>query len=573
MKPKILLTAILVFTLGFSLSLAAPALATQSLNTGQSSTDGSNPGERPAADWTDPAVFYQSTWPHPLYSDLSDDGARLVALIPYSGSDKTTRNIVATEMDGGSWKTPVVIAQNGAYSDETLQILPQVTHPVISGDGNTIAYVGYTGVTYGVYVVDRQGDAWSTPSLINTGLENTHYWISISQDGSTLALCNYPFFGTQQVYVVTRNNGTWSAPVTIGDGRYPSLSADGKRLAYVFSVDVAFSEKINGSWTAPVNLTSYDYLKYMVDYPQMSGDGASIYYWIVTSVPSGTVSIETDQNLYVMRRTGAAWGQPQRINKERVLPAEVTKGPAAADYYANRFIFSVPVTETQGSDLFVLASNLFTTEWVNGAWQEAPLVEYNGHGNYNKWPQLTPDGKTLTFDAGTRYIPGELPIYDALWKMTTTDAPYVPVSVSALISPSGGSLYSAIDQTSYIFPPGTFPFPVLFTHTFIPLPAPPPIGMTDIGHSFSITAVLSTTGQPVQPTIPFTVTIDYSSTGTGTAITNTLGLFTLDTSNWTGIGGLNNAALQKMFGPIGHLSKFTVLGETHPLFLPVVLQR
>ena len=44
--------------------------------------------------------------------------------------------------------------------------------------------MGYTGETYGAYVVTRQPDGqWSDPALINTGLPNTHYWISLIVTG------------------------------------------------------------------------------------------------------------------------------------------------------------------------------------------------------------------------------------------------------------------------------------------------------------------------------------------------------------------------------------------------------
>ena len=71
--------------------------------------------------------------------------------------------------------------------------MPQYTHPIISGDGNTIVYVGYTGTTFAAYIVNRLPAVAGTPQLLDTGLANTHYWISLSQDGNTLALASYSF--------------------------------------------------------------------------------------------------------------------------------------------------------------------------------------------------------------------------------------------------------------------------------------------------------------------------------------------------------------------------------------------
>ncbi len=69
---------------------------------------------------------------------VSDDGARLVAVDVVNGEDKS-RNIVVSEFSNGAWQPVQVIAQNGVCDTS------QDTHLVMSGDGNTIAYVDWTG--------------------------------------------------------------------------------------------------------------------------------------------------------------------------------------------------------------------------------------------------------------------------------------------------------------------------------------------------------------------------------------------------------------------------------------------
>ena len=73
--------------------------------------------EEPATGWSTPTILYPEVWPDPLYFSVSDNGARLVALLPASGSDDNSRHIVTSELIGGVWQEPVVIAQNGAYSE------------------------------------------------------------------------------------------------------------------------------------------------------------------------------------------------------------------------------------------------------------------------------------------------------------------------------------------------------------------------------------------------------------------------------------------------------------------------
>jgi hypothetical protein len=535
-----------------------------------------------STDWSAPAVIYDEAWPDPLRFSLNDDATRLVALIPDSGNDDTSRHIVVSEFITGTWQPPIVIAQNGAYSDAAMQWLPQQTHPVISGDGTTIAYVGYTGTTFGVYIANRLPEGgWSDPALLNTGLANTHYRISLSRDGNTLAFSDYPFLGIQQLYLMVRQAGVWGAPQQIGAGGNPSLSADGRKLAFVSNARVAFVEQILGAWSAPQILTGNDPDRLFVENPQMSGDGRAIYYWLVDLVPAGNTLIRTAQNLFVLRREGVAWSAPQQVNAAPLLPSGVTDSPAAANHFATRLIYTRPVTTTDPGDghTYVSGSHLEASEWVSATWQTTRLVESNGFGNYNKWPRLTPDGKTLIFDGGSRYVPGELPIYGALWQITTTVAPPLPaggLSISGLFSGSGGSLFSAFDNIHYLFAAGTFSDTVTITHTFWPNPPPPPVDLTGIGGIGGIgglggafsTTLLGPGGLPVQPLRPVTVTIDYSNTDTGTAIPGSLSLWWLHLGLWARLPGADDPGTETLTAQVDHFSQFAVFGETNRLYLP-----
>ena len=250
----------------------------------------------------------------------------MVALVPNSGSSDTSRHIIVSEVRGDAWQEPVVLAQNGAYSEAASQFLPQRTHPVMSGDGKTIAYVGFTGTTYGAYISTRGTDGvWSAPVLLNTGLPNTHYWVALSRNGNTLALSDYPFAATQHLYVLTRTNGVWSAPVRVSldsgplqGGWTPSLSEDGSRLVFVANAQVMYSQRTADGWSPPIALTNHDAFALSAEFPQLSGDGMSIYYWLVTLVPDGSAMVRAAQNLYGLWWKESEWDVPRLVNSAPV---------------------------------------------------------------------------------------------------------------------------------------------------------------------------------------------------------------------------------------------------------------
>jgi hypothetical protein len=539
------------------------------------------------ADWNLPAVIYPETWPDPLRFSIDNSAAHLVALIPDSGNNATSRQIVVSARAGEAWQAPVVIATNGAYSTDLYQYLPQQSHPVISGDGSTIAYVGYTGSTHAAFVVNRvAGETWSAPAMVPAGLPNTHYWISLSQDGNTLALCDYPFFGTQQVYVISRQNGVWNSPAGVSAGGYPSLSADGRKLAFVRNGQVAFSERQDGAWTSPVTLTNNDANAFIVEYPQMSADGRAIFYWLVKLVPDGNALIRAAQDLYLIRRTGRQWGESQKITPAPLLPASVTDGPAAADRYATRLIYTHAVTATDpiNGQTYVYASQLEVSEGITDTWKTTHLVEANGFGNTNKWPRLTPDGRTLVFDGGTRYGSAS-PINNALWQMTTQTAPPQPpwaFNISALINMGGGSLFSPFDNMGYLFGAGTFSDTVEFTHGLPPMPLPPPPagqfgiggigGIGGLGGLFSANA-LGPDGLSLQPLTPFTVTVNYTGTPTGPTIPGSLNVWWLNMGQWTPLPSQDDPTTRVLTATVNHLSEFAVFGRTNSLYLPAVLRK
>ena len=374
------------------------------------------------AQWSEPEIVWNDAWDEPRGLDIDDSGTRLVTLNPSSGTDENNRSIEVSEQVLGAWQTPIVLAQNGHYSTEPFQQFPQITTPVISGDGETIVYLGHTGTTYAIYFSDRVGGIWTTPTALATGLDTHHHWLSLSRDGDTLALSNYPFLADLHVYVMTRDQQGWSAPVQVDSGnmggQYPSLSADGTRLVWVGNAKVTYSRFLDGSWSAPQYLTSNDWSEYQVEYPQMAADGAALFYWYVTLEDNGGSYTKVSQDLYVMRRRGESWNAPEKVNVDPVTPANDIVVAATADKHASRLVYTRPVIHGDVID----SSNLEISEWQHGTtWSVASLVVQDGYGNYNRFPQLTPDGLSLFFDGRLRYTPSY--VESALWEMETAEEP------------------------------------------------------------------------------------------------------------------------------------------------------
>ena len=388
------------------------------------------------SEWSAPNLIAsgQDTW-----HSISDDGARVVTLEANAAVSETAKPVRFFAKTGDEWTDPVVIGDNGV--DQTpieggMVVLPQYTHPVISGGGGTVAYLGATGSETSQFAIyssawtDSAG--WSTPVTLPTGVDNPHYWLALSADGSRLAYSNYPFLDTTRLYVLTRAGSQWGTPVEVSDsvygGSFPSISASGRELAYLSNTRLMFTEQTGAGWTAPQTLTPASWLaqSIQVENPQISPDGVSIFFWAVQLVPGdepGT-QIRAAQNLYVVRRLGTGWPAPSPIIPTPVLPVSSVDAPAAINRQGTRAIYSRPITETDPywGDTVVTGSYLELTEFVDGAWTTpitlTSISSTSPYACYHRFPRLSADGKRLIYH-GCEDKDG--PVY-GLYEMVTSIA-------------------------------------------------------------------------------------------------------------------------------------------------------
>lgn len=154
--------------------------------------------------------------------------------------------------------------------------------------------------------------------------------------------------------------------------------------------------------------------------------------------------------------------------------------------------------------------------------------------------------------------------------------------VSQAIDPGGGEILSYDGSTTIQIPSGAITETVVVTHS--PAFGMPPGGnLTGIDHVFDVSAVYSST-DPATAGIPawivpghtYTVTVQYTEAEKGTAKEDTLQLYWWDqgSGQWSqqGITSHANTTANVVTAQVDHFSRFAVLGETHRVYLPIVLR-
>lgn len=544
-----------------------------------------NLADAPAPDssqaaWSTP-VFLPSGYGF-THASMDHSGTAVVAINWNSGTtNDNDKQIVLNQYSGGNWSAPQVLANNGYYSDDWFQDPPRDSFPVISGDGQTVAYLGYNAspqageYPYTLYIIDKNGGTWGAPytlaNLIGGNLDND---LDISDDGDTIVFSNAPsMFGTMYVYVVRRVGGIWQVPaVALGEGAQGAVSADGKKVVYQRYSHIYFSELLaNGSWSAPVNLT-HCYLSgtYYLEKPAISGDGNLILFWRVNEEygsadgASAAESTITGQDLYAMRRYGNSWSPPVKLNRITSYAQMDNQSRPAVNFNGTRVAYEQFLNEPGNT------TRVEVVEYTNGYWTTPAAITPPYRGQH---PAISGDGMRVAYYAQT----------DSNWGMavvstTTPPAAFTYQATSASIPVSGGVLASAADGVTTTFASGSFGATATATHTILPAAPllPPGYPLVSIGRGFDLAAVDSATGLPtnVDPGHPYSIMIQYGAQA-GPVIESTLKLYgwhdplcmwvevngTLDTINHT-FSATN----------VGSLALFTLMGESYSNFLPMIVR-
>ena len=165
---------------------------------------------------------------------------------------------------------------------------------MVSGDLQTMAFMGKNPFYSGVYVAVKNGDVWGkpmniTPSIASDGNMDV---VGLSNDGKEMLLAVRDEF-TSNIYISVYENKRWNPAVSMGkpvNSRYyeahATLSPDGKSIYFssnrkesLGGMDIFRCDMLdNGAWGEPVNLGPAINTMLNEDVPVMSPDGKRLYF-------------------------------------------------------------------------------------------------------------------------------------------------------------------------------------------------------------------------------------------------------------------------------------------------------
>ena len=164
----------------------------------------------------------------------------------------------------------------------------------VSGDLQTMAFMGKNPFYNGIYVAVKKGEVWAkpmniTPSVASDGNMDV---VGLSYDGLKMLLAVTDQF-TSNIYVSTYENKRWNPAVSLGkpiNSKYyeaqACFSPDGKSIYFssnrkesVGGMDIFRSDQLeNGTWGEPVNLGPAINTILSEEAPTMSPDGKRLYF-------------------------------------------------------------------------------------------------------------------------------------------------------------------------------------------------------------------------------------------------------------------------------------------------------
>lgn len=158
-------------------------------------------------------------------------------------------------------------------------------------------------------------------------------------------------------------------------------------------------------------------------------------------------------------------------------------------------------------------------------------------------------------------------------RLTPVDVNWFVETVTTTIPSTGGTFVSTDDSTSYEFAPGVFTDTVDVSHSVLyPGSVPSIDNNINLIHAFEVNAISHLTGDPVQPSSAYTITVQYDETKLGNVSESTLALYRWSGTVWeketTSITDISSNVIT---AHPTHFSVWAVLGEgDNQLYLPII---
>ncbi len=164
--------------------------------------------------------------------------------------------------------------------------------PVVSYDGNTMAYTERRGLESVVYVTRMEGTSWGTPVdiTLEASMGTDCHTTSLNNDGTELYLFKNDNYDGN-IYMTRYTDGKWSHIEKLNKNintkfyeSHAAISSDGKKLYFTSNregglgeLDLWVSEKDQtGDWGVPTNLGNVVNTPYNEETPFISGDGNTL---------------------------------------------------------------------------------------------------------------------------------------------------------------------------------------------------------------------------------------------------------------------------------------------------------
>ncbi len=213
--------------------------------------------------------------------------------------------------------------------------------PVVSYDGNTMAYTERRGLESVVYVTRREGDSWGTPVdiTLEAGMGTDCHTTSLNNDGTELYLFKNDNFDGN-IYVSRYVNGRWNQIEKLNRNintrfyeSHATVSYDGKKLYFASNregglgeLDLWVSERdITGDWGIPSNLGNVVNTPYNEETPFISADGATLTF---SSEGHGSMG---GYDIFLSKLSSGQWSNPINIG----YPVSTTDDNLAFQPYDN----------------------------------------------------------------------------------------------------------------------------------------------------------------------------------------------------------------------------------------------